>query len=476
MLKPLLLRELRDEIAPIIKVIFDRSLQTGKLPADWTKANVMPVFKKGHKARAANYRPFSLTCILCKVLEHILASNIVKHLDGQGILYDLQHGFREKRSCETKLIMLIEDLARSASVGKQTDIILLDFSKAFDKVNQSKLLWKLHQYGIRGHVLDWVRAFLGSRSQRVVIDGEESESIPVTSGVPQDSVLGPILFLIYINDLPNEVCSQVRLFADDTALYLTLESEDDSSTLQKDLNILSAWETRWDMGFNPSKCQVVHVTGSKKPVKTDYILHGQVLESVTSARYLGVDISSSLSWNPHVDRITGNANRTLGFVRRNIKTKMSKVRETAYNTLVRPQLKYASAVWDPHTKVRTSQLEQVQRRAARWTASNYDWQASATQIVQDLGWRTLEQRRLFYKVIHGLVAVPLLDYIQYSSRISRYCHSMTFRQVSTSRDYYNYSFFPLAIVQWNALPQSIACLQSLEALKAAVSKLQHSRP
>ena len=240
-------------------------------------------------------------------------------------------------------------------------------------------------------MLDWVRAFLGSRSQRVVIDGEESLSILVTSSVPQGSVLGLTLFLIYINDLPEEVCSQVRLFADDTALYPTLESEDDSSTLQNDLNFLSAWETRWDMGFNPSKCQVVHVTGSKKPVKRDYILHGQVLESVTSARYLGVDISGSLSWNPQVDHITGNANCTLSFVRRKIKTKMSKVRETAYNTLVRPQLEYASVVWDPHTKVRTSQIEQVQRRAARWTVSNYDWQASANQIVQDLGWRTLEQ-------------------------------------------------------------------------------------
>ena len=195
-----------------------------------------------------------------------------------------------------------------------------------------------------------------------------------------------------------------------------------------------------------------------------------------------MDISGSLSWNPHVDRITGNANRTLGFVRRNIKTKMSKVRETAYNTLVRPQLEYALAVWDPHTNVRTTQIEQVQRRAARWTVSNYDWQASATQIVQDLGWRKLEQRRadahlcLFYKVVDGLVAVPLPDYIQYSNRISRYCHSMTFRQVSTSRDYYKYSFFPLAIVHWIALPHSIACLQSLEAFKTAVCKLQHSRP
>ena len=186
------------------------------------------------------------------------------------------------------------------------------------------------------------------------------------------------------------------------------------------------------------------MTGSKKPVKSDYILHGQVLESVTSARYLGVDISGSLSWNPHVDRITGNANRTLGFVRRNIKTKMSKVRETAYNSLVRPQLEYASSVWDPHTKVRTSKIEQVKRKAARWTVSSYGWQASATQIVQDLGWRTLEQRRadarlcLFYKVVHGLVGVPLPDYIQYSNIISRYCHSMTFRQVSTSRCYYYY--------------------------------------
>ena len=397
-------------------------------------------------------------------------------------MYDLQHGFREKRSCETQLIMLIEDLARNASVGKQTDIILLDFSKAFDKVNHSKLLWKLHQYGIRGRELAWIRAFLGSRSQQVVIDGEESESIPVTSGVPQGSVLGPILFLIYINDLPDEVHSRVRLFADDTALYLTMEREDDRSALQTDLDILSTWETRWDMEFNPSKCQVVHVTGSRKTVKTDYVLHGQVLESVPCARYLGVDISSGLTWNSHIDRVTANANRTLGFIRRNIKTKMPKVREAAYNSLVRPQLEYASAVWDPHTKVRISQIGQVQQRAARWTASNFDRQSSVTEMVKQLGWRSLEQRRadarlcLFYKVIHGLVAVPLPDYIHHSNRISRYCYSMTFRQVSTSTDYYKFSFFPLAIVQWNSLPESVACLQSLDAFKAAVCKLQHSRP
>ena len=237
-------------------------------------------------------------------------------------------------------------------------------------------------------MLGWIRAFLGSRSQRVVLDGEESESILVTSGIPQGSVLGPILFLIYINDLPDGIFSKVRLFADDTALYLTIEGKGDGAALQQDLDRLSVWESMWDMEFNPSKCQVVQVSGSRRPINTIYMLHGQVLEAVTSAKYLEGDISSTLSWNSHID-----ANRSLGFIRHNIKTKMSKVRETAYNTLVRPQLEHASAVWDPHTKEQITQIEKVQHRPARWTVNNFDQQASVTKIIQELGWRTLEQRR-----------------------------------------------------------------------------------
>ena len=332
-LKLLLLKELREEIAPIIQIIFERSLQTGKLPADWCKAQVIPVFNKGNKSSAANYRPISLTCKLCKVLEHIIASHVVKHLNAHGLLYYLQYGFREKTSCETQLTMLVEDLARSVSQGKQTDLILLDFSKAFDKVNHAKLLWKLHQYGLRGNALAWIRAFLGNRSQTVVLDGEESGSVPVTSGVPQGSVLGPILFLVYINDLPDELSSQVRLFADDTTVYLTIGGAEDGKLLQNDLDRLSVLEDRWDMEFNPSKCQVVRVTSSRNPFDFSYTLHGQVLEVVTSNKYLGVDIScisSGLSWNPHIDQISKNATRTLNFIQRNIRTKNQKVRETAY--------------------------------------------------------------------------------------------------------------------------------------------------
>ena len=158
------------------------------------------------------------------------------------------------------------------------------------------------------------------------------------------------------------------------------------------------------------------------------------------------------------------------------------MRETAYNTLVRPQLEYAAPIWDPYTKEKTNQLEKIQRRAARWTTSNYDYRSSVTAMLDQPGWRTLEQRRadahlcLFYKIVYGLVAVPLPDYIQLTHRVSRYCHSMTFRQIQTTRNYYKYSFFPLAIVQWNALPEPVANLQDLESFKLTVCKLQHSRP
>ena len=281
-------------------------------------------------------------------------------------MYDLQHGFRERRSCETQLVSLIEDLARNTSQGKQTDLILLDFTKAFDKVNHSKLIMKLHSYGIRSATLGWIQAFLGNRRQKVVDEGEESDSVPVTSRVPQCSVLGPILFLVYINDLSDDIASQVRLFADDTDIYLTLENKSDNDKLQRDLVRLQTWEARWDMEFNPSKCQVVRVTSSRNPLETQYILHGQVLEAVSSTRYLGVDISSNLSWNTHVDRITANANRSLEFIKRNIKTKSPRIQKWLINPLFVPSWSTLQKCGTLHTKDKTHKVEMVQRRAALW--------------------------------------------------------------------------------------------------------------
>ena len=261
-----------------------------------------------------------------------------------------------------------------------------------------------------------------------------------------------------------------------------MKQQGDSDKLQRDLDRLQTWEARWDMELNPSKCQVVRVTPSRDPLQTQYILHGQVLKAVSSARYLGVDIASNLKWNAHVDRITANANRSLRFIRRNVKTKSPQIREMAYQSLVRPQLEYASAVWDPHSDVLTDKLEMVQRRAARWTLHDYARTNSVTALLSQLNWQTLEERRsvarlcLFYKIVNGLVAVSLPEYIQPTHRISRYCHSMTFRQIHTGKDRYKYSFFPLAVVQWNALPANVVVSPSLEVFKAAVGEMQHPKP
>ena len=169
-------------------------------------------------------------------------------------------------------------------------------------------------------------------------------------------------------------------------------------------------------------------------------------------------------------------------MKRNIKTKMSGVREAAYTTLVRPQLEYAAAIWDPNHKDKIDQIEKVQRRAARWTSCNFDTRASVSDMLETLGWRSLQQRRadarlcLFFKIVNNMVAVSLPDYIQPNLRTSRRGHSRSFCQLHTGKDYYKYSFFPLAIVQWNALPEDVVSSPNLDIFKAAVGKLQHSKP
>ena len=209
-----------------------------------------------------------------------MCSSIHRHLEAPSILTDAQHGFRKRRSCETQLIITIQDLANTDDNKGQTDVKLLDFSKAFDSVPHHCLLHKLDFYGIRGSLHSWISSFLGNRSQQVLLDGVTSSSAPVQLGVPQGSVLGPLLFLLFINDLPEYISpkSTAKLFADDCILYRTIETESDARGLQLDLDRLQQWEKDWLMEFHPQKCQVLHITSQRKPIKFLYNIHSQTLE------------------------------------------------------------------------------------------------------------------------------------------------------------------------------------------------------
>ena len=233
-----LLKEGATELSPIFTLLFNSTLHQGQIPTPWKQAHVAPVHKKNNRHDPANYRPISLTSVTCKLIEHIIYSQIINHLDSNGILTDRQFGFRKGRSCETQLLITVQDLAQGLRDKQQIDAVILDFSKAFDKVSHRHLLLKLEHYGVRGPTLSWIGDFLTNRTQRVMIEGTLSEAATVTSGVPQGSVLGPLLFLCYINDLPACVSSHIRLFADDCLLYRTINAQHDTVILQEDLNIL----------------------------------------------------------------------------------------------------------------------------------------------------------------------------------------------------------------------------------------------
>ena len=473
-----LLRMVATEIAPALTKLFQISIETSAIPIIWKHALVQPVFKKGDRSNAANYRPISLTCICCKLMEHIVRSAITEHIETNNLITDAQHGFRKQRSCETQLISLTHDIATEMNKRGQTDIILLDFSKAFDKVPHQRLLSKLHASGIRNRVFHWVKAFLDNRTQEVVVGGEKSESGLVTSGVPQGSVLGPTLFLIYINDLGNNIKSKIRLFADDTILYQHISTPADCHSLNQDLQKLQEWEDKWLMEFNASKCHAMTITNKKNPITRDYTLHGHRLERVNSAKYLGVELSSDLKWGKHVSRIVTKANQTSAFITRNLEGCPLATQALCFKALVRPILEYGNVIWDPHQQHLIHSLEMVQRRAARRMHHDFSPQTSASNLVDILGLERLETRRkrnkitTLFKVANRFLDIPASNHISYANRNTR-GHTKKINIPTSRIDAHLHSFFPSTSRLWNRLPQEAVDAETVAEFSTVLS---HIRP
>ena len=244
-------------------------------------------------------------------MEHIIVSNIWKHLHKHDIILHFQHGFQSGLSCESQLTETVHDWMTALDNTTQTDAILLDFAKAFDKVPHKRLLSKLSSYGFTSNTHNWITSFLSNRKQRVSVNGALSDITDVTSGVPQGSVLGPILFLLYINDINENIQSSIRLFADDSIIYRKINSNIDHQILQTDLIQLEKWSDKWQMQFNISKCVHLPITNKTKPSSPQYSLFGQPLSKVTSHAYLGVKLDSTLSWAKHITEITTKSSKVL---------------------------------------------------------------------------------------------------------------------------------------------------------------------
>ena len=470
-----ILKHFANELAPAITDIFDLSIKTGSLPSDWRNANISPVYKKGNKHIASNYRPVSLTSVCCKTLEHIICKQILCHLEQHKILTSLQHGFRSGHSCESQLVITMHDLMQSFDRRLQTDMIILDFSKAFDTVPHQKLLYKLGNYGIKGNIHKWISAFLTQRKQQVVIDGISSTSCSVDSGVPQGTVLGPLLFLCHINDLPLSVSSQVRLFADDCLIYRNIKTADDQKQLQDDLSKLEDWAHKWGMRFNATKCYLMIISRSKSPWKHNYTLDNHTLEQVSDNPYLGITISDNLKWHSHISKTTKKANSILGFIRRILRQCHSSLKETAYKSLIRSILDYSAVVWDPYLKGDIQNIENIQRRAARFVKNDYSKTSSVTSMLRDLKWQPLAERRrdqrlcLLFKIISGLVAIPTEPHIAFNPHPSRNRNSKSICVYSCNSDIFKNSFFPRTILDWNTLPEPAVLCKSSETFRTAIS-------
>ena len=469
----MILKKLSVPISPALTLIFQASLHQCKIPTEWKIANIVPVFKKGDRSNPGNYRPVSLTCVCGKILEHVIYSHIFSHLKRYNILCDEQHGFQQNRSCETQLIGTVNEIAENMNEGKQTDVILLDFAKAFDKVPHARLCHKLSHYGINGALLKWIRSFLTDRTQQVIINGEKSSVSPVSSGVPQGTVLAPLLFLCYINDITKNISSSIKLYADDVLIYRRIDSDDDCRLLQRDLLILENWAHKWNMCFSPSKCEFLRITNNKDIINFQYSILNSQIKEVQQAKYLGVTLNNHLTWADHIQIITKKANSTYGFIHRNFHTCPTNIKCSHYLSLVRPILEYACTVWSPHYKTDIQMLEAVQRRAARLAVNCYSRYQSVTNILCQLSWTTLEERRdqmkliMMYKIIHGLVFIQDILPLTYSSLndISR-GHTQRFIQPATRVDSYKHSFFPSTILLWNRLPANVVSSESLQQFKS----------
>ena len=462
---PRVLRESTCVLAGPMSALFRKSIDEMKLPTEWKTGEVIPIYKKGDRRCPASYRPVSLTAIPSKVLESIVRDHLLEHFSSTGLLHEAQHGFLPRRSCSSQLMEAIEDWSAAVEDGDPVDIAYLDFSKAFDSVPHQRLLGKLRAYGVRGKLLGWIEAFLVGRKQRVVIQGSKSAWAPVTSGIPQGSVLGPTLFTIFVNDMPSQVTNSIKLFADDTKLYCRVP--DDGAGLQADIDALVRWSEKWLLPFNASKCKVMHI-GSNNPEHA-YTLNGAPVEAVAEERDLGVVIDRQLKFHRQTAAAISKASQMLAVVRRSFANIDETTLPLLYKTMVRPFLEFGNKIWGPFGKTDQRQLERVQRPATRMVMSIRHRPYQERLRLLELPSLYYRRRRgdmvTVYKLFHGGMDVSPEDFFKRNESELTRGHGWKLYK-SRARTLTRRNAFSTRIVNdWNSLSSSVVSAETLNSFK-----------
>jgi len=474
-------------LAQAFTLLWNDSYYSSIIPQCYKNQFVTPAYKKDSKLDPANYRPISLTSHVIKIFERVFRKNLVRYLEDNNHLTEKQHGFRKGRSCLTQLLKHYDTILNNYLGDAETDVIYLDYAKAFDKVDHTLLLKKLRHYGIGGKVYDWIEQFLIGRTQTVVVDGHHSLPAPVISGVPQGTVLGPILFLIYINDLEATIKdSNASSFADDTRISRQIQYTKDTEILQSDLDNVITWSKCNNMELHEKKFEFLSYrlpsnvkNGDILPFQhnvTSYTTpSGVIIERKTVVRDLGVNLSDGFSWTPHINKMVDGARRMAAWTLGVFKDRSKPVMLQLYKSLIRSKLEYCCPLWDPSLVQDIQMIEDVQRYFTKRITGMSD--LSYWERISALQLQSLQRRRERYIIIHtwktiaGYVPNDInMEFVE-NRRFGTQVVVPTMTKTASSRakTFYDRSFGVKAAQLWNLLPAETKTFESLDRFKISLS-------
>jgi len=468
-----------DEIATPLTNLFNRSLYEGKFPDTWKTAHVTPIYKKGNPGDPSNYRPISLLSCIGKLLERILQKHMLNYFTTNNIITSCQSGFLPGDSTINQLLTIYTDLCKNLDNSNNSQIVFCDISKAFDKVWHKGLIYKLKCVGVRNHILTWLINYLSNRKQAVVIKGEISSYKPISAGVPQGSVLGPLLFLIYINDIVNHVQSITKLFADDTSLYsMVHDNITRSAVLNADLDRITIWARNWKVAFSHPKTKLMTISRQTDPQVHPLHFGGSPLEECSSHKHLGLHLQTDCKWDSHVQALIRKC-RPLVACLRSFKYRLSrKALNTMYKSFILPIIDYADIIWDNCSNHLADEVEALQLDCIR-TITGAVRGTSHDKLYRESGYIPLHERRqrhkliFYHKLVNGIAPDYLLKYLPpLTSSQNPYPTRRPYnRAVPRSKtELYKSSFFPSTTKLWNELPDNIKSNTSLSALKQHLSR------